>query len=109
MAELKINQVVRIRKGKNGVVMGFNGKASLIVFDSYCAKLRDYTEDLKHKKHSEYDIVAVYDGKKVENYTDVYRKKFDLSELKEVYSEEAELAAAAEVAAEAQETAVAQA
>ena len=88
MAELKVNQVVRIRKGKNGVVMGFNGKPSLIVFDSYCAKLKDYNENLKHKKHEEYDIVGVYDGKKVENYTDVYRKKFDLSMLKEVYVEE---------------------
>lgn len=89
MVELKVNQVVRIRKGKNGVVMSFNDKPSLIVFDSYCAKLKDYDEDLKHKKHAEYDIVGVYEGKGVENYQDVYRKKFDLSTLEEVYVEKA--------------------
>lgn len=89
MVELKVNQVVRIRKGKNGVVMSFNDKPSLIVFDSYCAKLKDYDEDLKHKKHAEYDIVGVYEGKGVENYQDVYRKKFDLSTLEEVYIEKA--------------------
>jgi len=89
MVELKVNQVVRIRKGKNGVVMSFNDKPSLIVFDSYCAKLKDYDENLKHKKHAEYDIVGVYEGKEVENYQDVYRKKFDLSTLEEVYVEKA--------------------
>ena len=87
MAELKVNQVVRIRKGKNGVVMGFNNKAALIVFDSFVSQLSRYNENLKHKKNTDYDIVGVYEGKKVEKYTDVYKKSFDLSTLKEVYVE----------------------
>ena len=84
--ELKLNQVVRIRKGKNGVVMGFNNKPSLLVFDSFVSPISRYDENLKAKNH-DYDIVGVYEGKSVEKYTDVYKKSFDVSTLKEVYVE----------------------
>ena len=86
--ELKVNQVVKLRNGKVGVVSAFNSKPCLLVFENYTSKLNQYNNDLTHKKHNEYDIVEVYEGKKVENFTDVYRKKFDFSTLKEVYKAE---------------------
>jgi predicted RNA methylase len=86
--ELKVNQVVKLRNGKVGVVSGFNNKPCLVVFENYTSQLSRYDENLKHKKSNDYDIVEVYEGKKVEKFTDVYRKKFDLSTLKEVYKAE---------------------
>lgn len=86
--ELKVNQVVKLRNGKVGVVSGFNNKPCLIVFESFTSQLNRYTEELKHKTNNDYDIVEVFEGKKVENFKDVYRKKFDFSTLKEVYKAE---------------------
>ena len=87
MAELKLNSVVKLRNGKCGVVMGFNNAPSLIVFDSFVCQMNRYNGDLKHKTKSEYDIVEVYEGKKVEKYSDVYRKRYDFSKLKCLYKE----------------------
>jgi len=86
MAEFKVNQVVKNRRGNVGVVMGFNNKPSLVVFEGFVTPTKKFDENFKTKNH-EYDIVEVYEGKKVENYTDVYRKSFDLSTLKKVYKE----------------------
>jgi hypothetical protein len=83
--ELKQNQIVKLRKGDVGVVMSFKNKPSLLVFNSFVSPLSRYNENLKHKNPN-YDIVGVYEGK-VEAYTDVYRKRFDISSLKEVYVE----------------------
>lgn len=86
MAELNVNDVVKIRKGKFGVVSGFNKKPCVIVFEAFVSPTSRYDANLKHKNH-DYDIVEVYDGKKVANYKDVYRKSFDPSNLKLLYRE----------------------
>jgi len=84
--ELKQNQIVKIRRGDVGVVMSFKNKPSLLVFNSFVSPLGRFTDKLKHKSKSDYDIIGVYEGK-VESYTDVYAKRFDLSKLKAVYVE----------------------
>lgn len=84
--ELQINNVVKIRKGGFGVVSAFNKKPCVIVFEGFVSPINRYNSNLKHK-NSNYDIVEVYDGKKVENYKEVYRKSFDPSNLKLVYKE----------------------
>ena len=86
MLEMKANSVIKLRNGKCGVVMGFNNQPSLLVFDSFVCQMARYN-GTKHKTKDDYDIVEVYEGKKVEKYSDVYRKKFDFSKLKCVYKE----------------------
>ncbi len=87
MAKLEINNVVKIRRGDIGVIVAFNKKPCIIVFESFVSPISRYDDNLKHK-NSQYDIVEVYDGKKIENYKEVYRKTFDFSKLKLLYKEE---------------------
>lgn len=74
--KLEVNDIVKIRRGDFGVVVGFNNKPCAILFHSFTSVLTRYNENLKHS-NKEYDIVAVYNGDKVESYKEVYRAKFD--------------------------------
>lgn len=84
--ELQINNVVKTRRGDCGVVASFNKKPFIIIFEGFVCPVDRYNEQLKHKNPN-YDIVEVYDGKKVDNYKKVYRKSFDFSTLKLIYKE----------------------
>ena len=80
--ELKSNQVIQLRNGKNGVVASFNNKPFQLIFDSFTTPIGRYNEELKNKnKNTNYDIVKVFDGTQVDNVLDVFKKKFSTDDL----------------------------
>lgn len=76
------NQIVQLANGKHGVVVGFNGKPFLIVFDSYTSKISRYdcNGNLK-SKNSEYGIVKVFDGSSISDVSEVFKKRFSTDGL----------------------------
>lgn len=78
--ELKSNQVIQLRNGKNGVVASFNNKPFQLIFDSFTTPIGRYNEELKNK-NTNYDIVKVFDGTQVDNVLDVFKKKFSTDDL----------------------------
>lgn len=85
--ELSKNQIVKLRNGVFGAVMSFNDTPMQIVFAAFSNPTRLW-KDLK-RKNSQYDIVEIYDGSKLENVRDVYKKSFKADGLDLVWSEEA--------------------
>lgn len=75
--ELALNQIVQLRNGKNGLVVGFNGVPSHIVFENYCNPVTQYDKELC-KKNPKYDIVKIADGSQLERLTEVFKSKFDI-------------------------------
>jgi hypothetical protein len=86
MESLAIGNVIQNRKGEFGVVMGMNKKPYMAIFHSWCAPITRWDENLKHKNEA-YDIVAVFDGKKIKDYKEVYSRRFDPTKLKCLYVE----------------------
>lgn len=78
--ELKSNQVIQLRNGKNGVVASFNDKPFQLIFDSFTTPIGRYDGELKNK-NTNYDIVKVFDGTQVDNVLDVFKKKFSTDNL----------------------------
>lgn len=78
--ELKSNQVIQLRNGKNGVVASFNDKPFQLIFDSFTTPIGRYDGELKNK-NTNYDIVKVFDGTQVDNVLDVFKKKFSTDDL----------------------------
>lgn len=78
--ELSNNQVIQLRNGKCGVVASFNDKPFQLIFDSFTTPIGRYNAELKNK-NTNYDIVKVFDGSKVENVLDVFKKKFNTDDL----------------------------
>ncbi len=85
--KIGINQVVTLRNGKRGVVLGFNEKPFIIVFDSFTALINRFDETTHKNKNKNYDIVAIHDGSSVENAKDVYKVKFDIDTLPLLWKE----------------------
>jgi hypothetical protein len=85
--KIDINQVVTLRNGKRGVVLGFNNKPFIIVFDSFTSPINRFDETTYKHKNENYDIVAIHDGSSVENAKDVYKVKFDIDTLPLLWKE----------------------
>ena len=83
---LKSNQIVELRNGIYGVTADFNGKPFQLIFRSYTSPIGKYDDNLKNK-NSTYDIVKIYDGSKLENVLDVFKNKFNPSELDLIWEE----------------------
>lgn len=82
--ELKENQIVMNKRGNYGVVAGFNGVACLVVYAAYTAQPSRFDEELRIKGKDDtcdYNIVKVWNGAKVENFKDVYKRSFDPEKL----------------------------
>ena len=87
MAKFKLscNQVVRLRNDKLGIVVCFNNTPSHIVFSAFTNPITKWDENLKHT-NTNYDIVEVYDGSKLENPMDGFKKR-KVGELEVLYAE----------------------
>lgn len=86
--ELSCNQVVKLRNGKVGIVVCFNEKPTHIIFAAFTNPISKWDENLKNK-NTEYDIVEVYDGSKLENSLDAFKKRTKIEENLEIlYKEE---------------------
>lgn len=77
--ELKSNQVVKTANGMFGIVVSFNNKPSHIVFTSFTNPVGKWNDKLEHNSVN-YSIVAVYDGTKLENPLDAFKKRTNVEE-----------------------------
>lgn len=71
---LSCGQVVKLRNEKIGIVTCFNGKPSHVIMASFSNPITKWDDDLKHS-NTNYDIVEVRDGSKVENPLDAFKKR----------------------------------
>ena len=85
--EFKENQVVKLRNGIYGVTASFNGKPFQLVFTAFTTPTRRYDDNLKNKNEN-YDIVEIYDGTKLEDVADVFKKSFNADGLELIWKRE---------------------
>lgn len=76
---LNVNQVVKTANGNIGIVVSFNGEPSHIVFNSFTNPVSKWDENLEHKS-ANYSITEVYDGTKLANPLDAFKKSAHIEE-----------------------------
>lgn len=79
------NQIVKLRNGKIGVVVSFNNKPSHVVFQAFCNPITKFNDNMEQTNH-EYDVMEIYDGNGLSVITDVWKKKFDISQYPLIWS-----------------------
>ena len=84
--ELSCKQVVKLRNGNVGIVVCFGDKPSHIIMNNFTNPIGKWDENLESKNHN-YDIVEVYDGSKLEDPLDGFKKK-KVAELDVLYKRE---------------------
>lgn len=84
--ELSCKQVVKLRNGNVGIVVCFGDKPSHIIMNNFTNPINKWDENLENKNHN-YDIVEVYDGSKLEDPLDGFKKK-KVAELDVLYKRE---------------------
>jgi hypothetical protein len=82
--ELQLNQIVQNQRGDIGYVAGFNNKPVVVMFQAFPMTVSRFNENLENKNPN-YSIIKIWDGSTLENETDIYKKKFDLSTLPVVW------------------------
>lgn len=90
--DLQNKQIVKLRSGNIGVVVGWGEKPAYVVTATFVNTLDKWGEDGKRKNAKEtpnkYDIMAVYDGSATENPTDVFKASFKVEEQPLVWAVE---------------------
>lgn len=78
--ELNCNSIVVNRRGDVGAVACIVGKPHLVVYKTYTQQISAFDKDGKHK-NTNYDIIDVYNGEKIDNPTDIFKKGFSVEGL----------------------------
>ena len=84
--EFSNNQIVMLRNGIYGAVASFNNKPFQIVFKSYTTPTSKYDGNFK-TKNSNYDVVKIFDGSKIEDIRVLFSSKFNSDNLEIIWEE----------------------
>lgn len=91
--ELSAKNIVMLRNGNIGVVVGWGGKPTYVVTATFVNTTDRWGENGKRNAKSaepnKYDIMEIRDGSSVEKATDVFKSSFDASALPLVWKAEA--------------------
>lgn len=90
--ELTSKQIVKLRNGNVGVVVGWGNKPTYLVAATFVNTIDKWDENGDRVKAKEtpnkYDIMTIYDGSAVEEPTQVFKSSFNFDELPVVWSRE---------------------
>lgn len=87
MTEIQNNQIVLLRRGNIGCVDSFNNNPHTLIFNTFTILASNYS-GTSHKKKTDYDIVAIYDGSAIENIADIFKKGYSVDNLTPIWKED---------------------